>query len=47
MADTLNNIVTAEARAFPLINSDSEENRTLYIKDSEQGIDARKEGTLS
>ena len=38
MADTLNNMVTAEARVFPLINSDSEENRTLYIKDSEQGM---------
>ena len=41
MADTLNNIVTANARTFHLINSDSEENRTLIIKDSEQGIDSR------
>ena len=41
MADTLNNIVTANARTFHLIDSDSEENRTLSIRDSEQGIDSR------
>ena len=33
-----NEIVTANARVFPLINSDSEENRTLYTMDSEQGM---------
>lgn len=41
--ETLNNIVTANARTFHLINSDSEENRTLFIKDSEQGIDERND----
>lgn len=33
-----NEIVTANARAFPLINIGSEENRTLSVKDSEQGM---------
>lgn len=33
-----NEIVTANARTFPLINSTSEDRRTLITRDSEQGM---------